>query len=431
MTIGQRISKIRKDNNLSQEGFGDVLGVSRQAISKWESDSSIPDVEKLILISKTYNVSVGWILGIEEQPKSESGELSQNQLYMAQEIAKQYIDALPKPDRKKPRKMLMIIAAAAALALFIWCLDLSNRLSNMQSQYFSLQSNITNVQTSLDNQSYNLSNRIEEILKSQNSLLADSTYNITEYDLANNTVDISISVVPKTYMENMTALFTVSADDGHEIQTNTYPGVLSDDRTFSVQARVPMTDLITMSVTLSSDDVEQTQIIDIIYGEYTNSWSGLDNWCNTFSSTVFCGMSLDEMRSGGISFFAFSPEQTSFGFNGLSVELEKLEFAIFIDNSLWKNYNIPLDGNSDGFAGTITPTQYDISTGKAVPVNSQFEISLSLPGMPVQEGSTIDMVMRQTDNFGRVRSILIEGYKVRDGVCEFRDNVNYHSEYDY
>ena len=84
MTIGERIADIRKTSHLSQEAFGDSLGVTRQAISKWESDGSIPDVDKLILISKTYNVSVGWILGIED--KTESEEFSDKQLELVKEI---------------------------------------------------------------------------------------------------------------------------------------------------------------------------------------------------------------------------------------------------------------------------------------------------------------------------------------------------------
>ena len=48
MTIGERIAQIRKENGLSQEAFGEALGVSRQAISKWESNQSVPEVEKLL-----------------------------------------------------------------------------------------------------------------------------------------------------------------------------------------------------------------------------------------------------------------------------------------------------------------------------------------------------------------------------------------------
>ena len=50
MTIGERIAQIRKERGLSQEAFGESLGVTRQSISKWESNASIPDVDKLLRI---------------------------------------------------------------------------------------------------------------------------------------------------------------------------------------------------------------------------------------------------------------------------------------------------------------------------------------------------------------------------------------------
>ena len=50
MTVGQRIAQKRKELGLSQEALGDRLGVSRQSIYKWESDSTLPEVEKLIAV---------------------------------------------------------------------------------------------------------------------------------------------------------------------------------------------------------------------------------------------------------------------------------------------------------------------------------------------------------------------------------------------
>ena len=52
MTLGQRIQELRKGLNLSQEELGERMGVSRQAISKWEGDQTIPELDKLIALSK-------------------------------------------------------------------------------------------------------------------------------------------------------------------------------------------------------------------------------------------------------------------------------------------------------------------------------------------------------------------------------------------
>ena len=50
MTIGERLLKLRKERNLSQEEFANVLNVSRQTVSKWETDQSTPDFDKIIPI---------------------------------------------------------------------------------------------------------------------------------------------------------------------------------------------------------------------------------------------------------------------------------------------------------------------------------------------------------------------------------------------
>ena len=62
MTIGNRITTLRKSLQLSQEEMADKLGVSRQAVSKWETDASAPDAFNLIALSELLNTSVEYIV---------------------------------------------------------------------------------------------------------------------------------------------------------------------------------------------------------------------------------------------------------------------------------------------------------------------------------------------------------------------------------
>lgn len=66
MTLGQRIQAERKRLGLSQEGLGEALGVTRQAISKWEADGAVPEVDKLVALSRLFHLPVGVLLGVEE-----------------------------------------------------------------------------------------------------------------------------------------------------------------------------------------------------------------------------------------------------------------------------------------------------------------------------------------------------------------------------
>lgn len=68
-SIGQRISKLRKEKSLSQEYIAEQIGVTRQAVSKWENDTSAPDTYNLIALAELFNVSVEYIAtGKTEEP---------------------------------------------------------------------------------------------------------------------------------------------------------------------------------------------------------------------------------------------------------------------------------------------------------------------------------------------------------------------------
>ena len=66
MDIADRIQSLRKTKGISQEELADKVGVSRQAVSKWESGQSAPDLEKIIIMSECFGVTTDYILkGIE------------------------------------------------------------------------------------------------------------------------------------------------------------------------------------------------------------------------------------------------------------------------------------------------------------------------------------------------------------------------------
>jgi transcriptional regulator with XRE-family HTH domain len=64
--IANRLVKLRKEKGLSQEELADALGISRQAVSKWERAEASPDTDNLICLAKLYNVSLDSILDTDE-----------------------------------------------------------------------------------------------------------------------------------------------------------------------------------------------------------------------------------------------------------------------------------------------------------------------------------------------------------------------------
>ena len=62
MNMANRIQYLRKTKGMSQEELADRMGVSRQAVSKWESEQSTPDLEKIIIMSELFGVTTDYIL---------------------------------------------------------------------------------------------------------------------------------------------------------------------------------------------------------------------------------------------------------------------------------------------------------------------------------------------------------------------------------
>lgn len=62
MTLGMRIQQIRTEHGLSQEDFAEKLGTTRQTVSRWELDQALPEIAKIVLISKVFSISTDSLL---------------------------------------------------------------------------------------------------------------------------------------------------------------------------------------------------------------------------------------------------------------------------------------------------------------------------------------------------------------------------------
>ena len=74
--IANRLVNLRKQNSLSQEALAEKLGISRQAVSKWERAEASPDTDNLILLSRIYGISMDELLRTEDEiPMPENAEM--------------------------------------------------------------------------------------------------------------------------------------------------------------------------------------------------------------------------------------------------------------------------------------------------------------------------------------------------------------------
>ena len=92
LTIADRIQLLRKTKGISQEGLAEQIGVSRQAISKWESGQSSPDLEKIILLSDYFETTTDYLLKGVEPEKNLHGKIWQDaRIYTAAGTAINFI----------------------------------------------------------------------------------------------------------------------------------------------------------------------------------------------------------------------------------------------------------------------------------------------------------------------------------------------------
>ena len=103
MNISEKILKLRKSHNLSQEDLAEKLNVYRQSISKWENGQSIPETEKLIELSEIFNVSIDYLL-----KSSEIDEIS-----IRTEILEKQQKELMEKERKNERVRFLILSSIA------------------------------------------------------------------------------------------------------------------------------------------------------------------------------------------------------------------------------------------------------------------------------------------------------------------------------
>ena len=69
MKLGEKISTLRRKQGLSQEELAVRLNVTRQAVSKWETGTSVPELETLVALAKIFGVTTDYLLSVEEVPE--------------------------------------------------------------------------------------------------------------------------------------------------------------------------------------------------------------------------------------------------------------------------------------------------------------------------------------------------------------------------
>ena len=121
MSLGERIKEQRKSCGMSQEKLAELVGVSRQAVTKWETDQSAPSTEKLFKLAEIFGTSVDLLIKTEERSTATPAE----QIYYMYKMEQAQKHAEFKAKLKKNVLVALCVAAGYMLfyliGRFIWC----------------------------------------------------------------------------------------------------------------------------------------------------------------------------------------------------------------------------------------------------------------------------------------------------------------------
>ena len=337
-TLGGRIQAFRKAAGLSQEALGEQLGVSRQAVSRWESDAAVPELEKLIAMSRLFGVTVGVLLGVEppaEDP-STSGqnaaegkdpdtapeaeapvhELTDRELAAVEAIAEKYLAAQQaRSSRKWP---LVLLATGMALVLLAG--------SALWNQLQQIRQELQAVEATTGQQIQSITGQITSILAEQNNIIDDYTAFVEDYDAAAGTMTLTVRVRPAAFSADAQAVFTACTASG---ERRSAEAVRTEDGYFQTEHwAVPMDGYADLAVTITAGGVSRSEALETLSadpadyrlaaeGGWETSWNA--------GTVYFSGLTLH-----------IDPHPS------VPLELEQVELAVFPNGSAEPLWSSPL-----------------------------------------------------------------------------------------
>ena len=258
MELYEKLYELRRASGMSQEELAEKLGVSRQAVSKWESGATQPELSKLIELSKLYSVSVDELLSLEhakpEQDAAESPVQSNAEKAPAEKLSFR--------DFCIQHKKIIGCAAVAAVALAALIavgVHYNNRINTLSTQVNDLRSQLYGVQSSLSNQINGISSTVSDILERETSLVLQFDYDVTNVDLKKQECTLAFSLLPKTIdEETLVSLLVTDRDDPSPENCHRLPLTQDDHGYLTGEVTLALSNDLDVSVSFEKDGAKQS-----------------------------------------------------------------------------------------------------------------------------------------------------------------------------
>lgn len=402
VTLGRRIQEGRKAAGLSQESLGEQLNVSRQAVSKWEADAAIPELENLIAMSRIFGVTIGQLLGLEpdqaedDRPPErhpENGGLTEKELAAAEAIAARYAEEAQRrqrPQWSKRRKattaaVTAVLVLAAGLLVLTAGFLVKRQMDAIDRRFSEVQREISRIESSVSSQVSSLTGQMGNILDEKNSILSSFQTAVTDFDAEAQTVTLRVSAVPKEWTDTTTAVFTAALSDGRQF---TAEGERQNGAFTAQGFVVPMDQAIQLSVALWDGGSARTGTMETLYdclpgGFRLDVWDSVweFDWVN--GNIYFTGLRLN-IRNG----------------TSLPLELESVELCLFRNRETEPEWSSPMPEAAKLWQETGSLQTY---------------ISTYRPQVRPENGDTIIAAARITDDHGQSAWTVLNVCKNNDG----------------
>lgn len=238
MNLADKILEYRKKLGLSQEELSAKLGVSRQSVSKWESDQAKPEVDKLILLSQLFGISLDELI-TNTQPVS-----------------------APIVPKNISTKTLWKIGLAWVLSIVVLLYFFMTQINMLRSQNDGLVAQIHALNVSFDSTVNSFQATIDQLksdLLAQNGLIEDYSTSTVESDYIKGSLTYRIRILPKASESTQGIILNVSFADGTSRSIETK---LGDDQYYTGHVTVSAANgIANITLLISTDTGKVNQIM--------------------------------------------------------------------------------------------------------------------------------------------------------------------------
>ena len=369
MDLDKRIQQLRKDAGLSQEQLAERLGVSRQAVGKWESGQGSPGFDRLTGLCEVLDVTMSQLLGEEV-----------------------------KGNKDKARKYHWAAAGAAALLILLAVLFIYKERKDMgqlRSDLDRLEGQLNSVYENVNLQISSLVSGINDQLVQSESLVADYSAEILSVDMETTEITYRVEAVPKVFSEGTKAKFVLSSKE----ESVSADGI-QENGSFTATLSAPSSSLMKLSIQLEKDGEVKSQLLEAMY-EPASSYIMSVETQGQLNYRKISSDSLDISGTIDVIVTAAMDETTgSYKNYPLSANIQVMKNGEVIGT-----FQVPVygwdqsGGNSSGAVETLSGCTY--------------YVDVSQPVKNFNSGDIIETVLNVEDNFGNRRKLTVETYEIK------------------